>query len=639
MLSFGLFHVAQGAIVRLESLDLSAFEQGYERPHKNRSVDRNPLKIGNETFEHGIGTHARSDVRIKTAGLATRFSAKVGVDAETGKRGSVQFLVLADGKRVYDSGKMRGGEAAKTVDVDITGAKVVRLIVEDGGDGMDYDHADWAEAVFTTSSPDAKLVALVAPKEPGMAIYHGFPAKPEFNGPKIIGATPGCDFIFRVPVTGQGTIVVTVKNLPSGLTFDPVRHVIKGKAPKEGTYTINLTAKSSKGTATRAIKLVTGFHKLALTPALGWNSWNVWGLDVDAEKVRAAADSFVSSGLADAGYGFVNIDDGWEAGRTPEGEILANKKFGDMEALSSYVHSLGLKLGIYSSPGPKTCGGYEGSYNHEEQDAATYAKWGIDYLKYDWCSYGGIERGNTLEGYKKPYIHMRNALDAAKRDIVYSLCQYGMGDVYKWGKEIGANSWRTTGDINDSWSSMAGIGFGQDKQSAFASPGGWNDPDMLVVGKLGWSRNIRDTRLTQNEQITHISLWSLLSSPMMIGCDLTKLDTFTKDVLMNHEILEVHQDSLGKTARLVKKDGEMEIWARPLEDGSFAVGFFNRGLEKAPVNFKLSEIGINWKSVKVRNLWTRKDISLPANRSGSASSKSVVVPGHGAQVYRFMRAK
>ena len=230
-----------------------------------------------------------------------------------------------------------------------------------------------------------------------------------------------------------------------------------------------------------------------------------------------------------------------------QGVIQTNEKFPDMKALADYVHSKGLKLGIYSSPGPKTCAGFAASYQNEEQDASTYASWGIDYLKYDWCSYGGIAKDGSLAELQKPYRVMRDALDECGRDIVYSFCQYGMGDVWKWGAEVGGNCWRTTGDINDSWGSMSGIGFGQDGHEKYASPGHWNDPDMLVVGKVGWGPNLHPTGLTPNEQMTHISLWCLLSSPLLIGCDLSDMDQFTLDLLTNDEVLDVNQDPLWQT--------------------------------------------------------------------------------------------
>lgn len=309
----------------------------------------------------------------------------------------------------------------------------------------------------------------------------------------------------------------------------------------------------------------------------------------------------VSSGLAAHGYQYINIDDTWEAGRDANGNIQTNTKFPDMKALSDYVHQQGLKLGIYSSPGPKTCGGFEGSFKHEQQDAVMYASWGIDYLKYDWCS--------CTDGDKKaPYQLMRTCLDQSGRDIVYSLCQYGMEKVWEWGTAVGGNCWRTTGDITDTWTSMSNIGFGQNGLDKFAGPGHWNDPDMLVVGMVGWGRP-HPSRLTKHEQLTHITLWSLISAPMLIGCDMTKLDDFTRDLLCNDEVIEVNQDPLGKPAHRIRKDGTGEIWARPLWDGTQAVGLFNRGEEpmKITVNWD-DDLGLHADRVPVRCLWRRQQL-------------------------------
>ena len=324
---------------------------------------------------------------------------------------------------------------------------------------------------------------------------------------------------------------------------------------------------------------------------MGWNSWNCFACDVNEANVRAAADAMVASGLINHGWTYINIDDCWEAGRDADGNVLSNQKFPDMKALTDYVHSKGLKIGLYSSPGPKTCAGHEGSYKHEELDARRYGEWGFDYLKYDWCSYGEIVPNPDHDGFMKPYQVMRAALDKVPRDIVFSLCQYGMGNVWEWGAQVGGNCWRTTGDITDTWSSMAGIGFGQAGHEKFAGPGHWNDPDMLVVGYVGWSAKVRPTRLTPNEQYTHISLWCLLCSPLLIGCDMTKLDDFTLNLLTNDEVLDVSQDPLGRQAGRIAKNGSLEIWAKDLEDGSKAVGLFNRGEDQAEHDLEMVRPG------------------------------------------------
>jgi len=271
------------------------------------------------------------------------------------------------------------------------------------------------------------------------------------------------------------------------------------------------------------------------------------------------------------------------------------------------VHSLGLKIGLYSGPGPLTCGGCIASYQHEQQDAQSYGEWGFDYLKYDWCSYGEIEKGNTLAGYMKPYQVMRAALDKVPRDILYSLCQYGMGNVWEWGDQVGGNCWRTTGDITDTWTSMAGIGFSQAGHEKYAGPGHFNDPDMLVVGKVGWGPSLHPTRLTPNEQYTHISLWCLLCSPLLIGCDMTQMDDFTMNLLTNDEVLEVSQDPLGRQASRVSKEGTAEVWAKDMEDGSKVVGLFNRSELEAPVKITWQALGISGKQM-LRDLWRQKKL-------------------------------
>ena len=613
----------QAHTILLQDLDLTAISQEYGSPHKARSVDNNPLSIGGKAFKDGVGTHAHSEVTINLFGAATRFTASVGVDDETDRAGSVRFLVYGDGKLLSDSGVMKGKDPAKSISVDLTRCSTLRLVVDDTQDGIDHDHADWAEATISYDGSRKPLAAGMAKNEPPMKIYHGFPSKPEINGARIVGATPGHDFLFRIPVSGKGPFTFISRGLPSGLGLDTKTGVISGQMQAPGSYVVQIIVFGKSGRDTRDITIVGGDHKLALTPPMGWNSWNVWGTSVNADRVRAAAASFIKDGLANAGYTYVNIDDAWEGNRDANGEIQTNEKFGDMGSLATYVHNLGLKLGVYSSPGPTTCANYTASYQHEAQDAKTYAKWGVDYLKYDWCSYGGIAPPHPdLADFQKPYIVMRKALDGCGRDIVFSLCQYGMGDVFNWGKEIGGNLWRTTGDITDTWRSMSSIGFSHSPKAVGAGPGGWNDPDMLVVGKLGWGDHPRPTRLTPNEQITHISLWAMLGAPLIIGCDLTQLDDFTKDLLTNHDVIDVDQDPLGKVATLRKKDGTNEIWARPLFDGTMAVGLFNRGPEHSKIVVRWEDIGLSGPQ-PVRDLWMRRDL-----RPGKVGY-SFEVPAHG----------
>ena len=354
---------------------------------------------------------------------------------------------------------------------------------------------------------------------------------------------------------------------------------------------------------------------LARTPPMGWNSWNKFAGRVDDATVRSIADAMASNGMKEAGYRYVNIDDTWEGGRDARGNIQTNKKFPEMKALADYVHSKGLKLGIYSSPGPNTCAGYEGSYGHEEQDAKTYAAWGIDYLKYDWC---GARTLYTDEEMPAVYQKMGDALLASGRPIVYSLCQYGRLDVWKWGADVGGNLWRTTGDIRDSWDSMSRIGFGQNELAQWARPGHWNDPDMLEIG---------NGAMSEAEYKTHMSLWAILAAPLLAGNDLRSMSPGIHQILTNREVIAVNQDKEGKQGKEVWKSGDQEIWTRPLSDGATAVAVFNRGKDEAKVTVKWADLGIVQKKA-ARDLWLSQDVDA------QGPEYSATVPGHGVVMLR-----
>jgi len=631
---------APGKIVPLSDLDISKTQQGWGSPRKDLSVDGNPLRIGGQTFKRGLGTHADSLLYVQLDGGSRRFTATVGVDDEGALPGTVEFRILGDGKELYKSGMMRRGDKAKQVDVDVSGVKMLVLTVNGGPDGINYDHADWAEAAFEVVG--ARPQTVDAPKEEAVILTPKPAPEPRINSAKVFGVRPGSPVLYAIAATGQRPMQFAAEGLPQGLSLDPANGQITGKTRQRGEYKITLTASNQLGKATRPLRLVVG-DTIALTPPLGWNSWNCWGCAVDEQKIREAADAMVASGLADHGWQYINIDDCWMVKRNSNdpvvggptrddcGRILTNDRFPDMKALTDYVHGRGLKMGIYISPGPWTCQEYEGSWQHEQLDAFRFAEWGFDYLKYDWCGYGSIARRPTLEQMKEPYLFMHLCLDRTDRDIVYSLCQYGMGDVWKWGAEVGGNCWRTTGDISDSWGSMSGIGFAQDDKAQYAGPGHWNDPDMLVVGKVGWGPTLHDTHLTPNEQYTHISLWCLLCSPLLIGCDLKQLDDFTLNLLTNDEVLEVNQDPLGEQAHRVAQDGSLEVWAKKMEDGSTVAGLFNRDEVEKPVTAKWSDLNLKGK-VRVRDLWRQKDLGT------FEDTFQAPIPRHGVVLIRLFPA-
>jgi alpha-galactosidase len=619
----------------VETLDLSNLTQDYGEPHAGRSVDDAPLTLGGVVFPHGIGTHAGSELRIALKGVATRFVSMVGVDDERKNGGSVAFEVWVDGKKAAQTDVLHGGDAPKLISVPLTGAKILTLRVTDGGDGIANDHADWAGAMLLlTASATDKPISVGVPNDPPRMVIPPPDPKPALHGASITGATPGHPFLFHIAATGDGPLSYAATGLPKGLMLDTKTGILSGALVAAGTAKVRLTVRGPQGTTSGTLTIVGGDHKLALTPPMGWNSWNCWAGAVDADKVKAAADWMLKSGLAAHGFQYVNIDDTWEAGRDANGEIQTNEKFPDMKALADYVHAQGLKLGIYSSPGPKTCAGYTASYQHEVQDAKTYAKWGIDYLKHDWCSYGDVATGEGLDRVKKPYITMRQALDQANRDIIYSLCQYGMGDVWQWGglPDVGGNCWRTTGDINDSWSSLHGIYTSQNGHEKYVGPGHWNDPDMLVVGKVGWGPSLHPSHLKPNEQILHITMWCLLSSPLLIGCDMSQMDPFTIALLSNDEALAINQDSLGKPAGRVALDDTKEVWARKLADGTLAVGLINAGTETTKVTASWKDLGLKGEQ-PVRDLWLHKDQGV------ATDAVTVEVPAHGAVLLKIGHPK
>ncbi len=609
----------------VDSLDLSVASEDTKRPAQGKPVTGLPLELDGRKYAHGVGTHAVSEILIDLKGAAKQFDAVAGVDDGTAAQGAIAFEVWADDRKLAATGNMRVGDKPQPISVDLTGARHLLLLVLDGGDGTRFVRADWAGALITLV-PDAKEspVAVANAGETAPSILHADAAEPRIHGARVTGTTPGRPFLFLIPATGEGPLFFSAKDLPEGLTLDGKTGIISGALKQAGTTVVTLSVSGAKGNSSRRLTIIGGEHKLAQTPPLGWNSWNSWGTAVDEGKVRGAADVLVSSGLAAHGYQYVNIDDAWEAERNGAGEILTNEKFPDMKALGDYIHAKGLRFGVYSSPGPKTCAGYTGSYQFEQQDADKYAAWGVDYLKYDWCSYRAVaNKGAKLDELKKPYFVMREALDRCGRDIVYSLCQYGMGDVWRWGAEVGGNLWRTTGDIGDTWKSVSTIGFAQTGKEEFAGPGHWNDPDMLVVGKVGWGANVAPTKLAPNEQVTHITLWCMLAAPLLVGCDLAQLDDFTKALLSNDEVLEVDQDPLGKAGARRVQEGLGEIWTRPLYDGTTAVAVFNRGVLGRPVTVKLSDIGLQGKQA-VRDVWQWKDLDA------AEGSLTVKVPGRGA---------
>lgn len=467
------------------------------------------------------------------------------------------------------------------------------------------------------------------------------PRTPLIHGPKIFGVRPGSPFLYTIPATGDRPMTFSADGLPAGLNLDGTNGRITGTLGGAGAYQVTFHAKNSLGAAARPFKIIVG-DDIALTPPMGWNSWNCWGAGISQEKELRSARGLIKAGLDQHGWTYVNIDDGWQGARGGRFNAIQPdpRAFPDIEAMVDEIHGMGLKVGIYSTPwvtsydshiggssnnpdgawdrksmtqGPKNKKIFPfaiGKYRFFANDAKQWAAWGIDYLKFDWAP---NELPETRE--------MQNALRASGRDIVFSLSNNTpntlfniIGDMSK-----AANCWRIGGDISDSWQSILSHGFHQDKWAPFARPGHWNDPDMFEVGAKGGGK---PKRLTADEQYTHVSQWCLLSAPLLLGCDLDHLDAFTVGLLSNDEVLDVNQDELGRQATNVSKQGSFEIYAKPLADGSWAAGMFNLGNAAGTVTLKWSDIGVSGPQ-RVRDLWRQRDLgtftsafSAPVNPHG-----------------------
>lgn len=411
---------------------------------------------------------------------------------------------------------------------------------------------------------------------------------------------------------------------------------------------VTLTAANSKGSTSRKLKIAVG-DRLGLTPQMGWNHWYTHLCHITEQNIRQAAESMIVSGMADYGYQYISIDDCWAVkpgsddamlngpARDSSGAILPNKLLPDMKKLTGDIHAQGLKVGIYSSPGPLTCAGFEGSYGHEALDARQFSNWGFDLLKYDWCSYGSVAGGKSLDDLQKPYRKMDSILKGLDRDVVLNMCQYGMDEVWKWGREVGGNSWRTTNDLglekDDDLPGFYRIGFNNSMHGEYAGPGGWNDPDYIVIGRVGVAKGreapIQLTRLTADEQYSYMSMWTLMAAPLFFSGDMAAVDGFTLNVLCNAEVIDVDQDSLGRQGHILQKTAQEYVLAKLLDDGSTAVGLFNLTREPLTISFKWSELSVTGRQ-RVRDIWRQRDLGT------FKDGYSAVVPSHGVIMIRVI---
>ena len=583
-------------------------------------------------------------VEIPIGGDASIFEASCGVD-RAGEKGRVVMKVLGDGRELWSSGVMAWGDTNEApARVDVRGVNALTLSadpVDGSGEGVG---AVWGEARLDYA--DSKVLpndVRRTSRQLGVLTPAARP-EPRVNGARVYGVRPGRPVLFRVPVTGAAPLKVEVLGLGegklSGLAYDAATRTLSGSVGERGDYALSIRATNAFGSDEKPLVLKVG-DDISLTPAMGWSSWNAFGGKVSDRKVRDAADAMVATGLADHGWSYVNIDDFWQniperakedpaldgPLRDAEGRIAPNSRFPDMKALVDYIHAKGLKAGIYSSPGPYTCGRAAGSWQHEELDAKTFADWGFDYLKHDWCFYDDVAFGKGVHRAMYPYLVMGAALRHQNRDILLSLCQYGMENVSAWGRCVGAQSWRTTGDVFDTWASVSAAIEKQKRLFMYTGPGAWNDPDMLCIGAVCWN-DFKQTRLAPNEQYTQVSMWALVAAPLLIGCDLTRIDEFTLSLLTNDEVIEIDQDPLGKGAGCIAEGDDWEVWARPMADGSVAAGLYNKSAREQTVAFDMEKAGLMCKW-RVRDVWRQEDVGV------FAGSYEASVPGHATHLVRL----
>ena len=466
---------------------------------------------------------------------------------------------------------------------------------------------------------------------------------PRINGPLVYGCRPGHPFLYRIPCTGERPMQFSAEALPTGLTLDVASGIITGVTPAKGEYAVTFQAVNARGTARRIFKIVAG-DTLALTPPMGWNHWYVDFNRITEQRVRAAATAMIASGMADAGYQYVNLDDCWMNAprlskyqtdpkrvgpvRDAAGNIQPNAYFADLRALTDFIHARGLKAGIYTSPGEETCAGFGGAYGHEAQDARQFADWGFDFLKYDWCSYDRVAKGDrSRETLQKPYRLMGGLLQQQSRDIVFNLCQYGMGQVWEWGADAGGHCWRTAGDLGFELNRFFAVALANAAHGAWSKPGSWNDPDYIQIGWMGAQRGTnflaaQPCPLSPDEQYAYVSLWSLMAAPLFFSGDMEKLDAFTLSVLCNPEVIDVDQDPLGRSASVVRLSPTTFLMVKELADGSKAVGLCNQGEAVASITATWSALGITG-IPQVRDLWRQKDFGAVADHF------TAEVPRHG----------
>ena len=641
--------------VWLDDLDIPAFSDGIPGVSTKASASGEPIQLGGVKYSRGLGISQIGLMVFQLDGNATQFTAIVGADDNANKATETNIFILGDRKILFESGPMKVGDVPKKVNINLAGVKRFGILVKTEASSQKF-YSDIANAQFTML--ENKLPQPIANDGERYILTPAVAKSPRINSPKIFGAKPGSPFLFTVVATGETPISFSVDHLPSGLTVDSKTGIITGVLNKKGTYVVTMKAKNNFGAAQKQLTIKIG-DTISLTPPIGWNGWNSWARLIDREKVIASANAMVNMGLSKHGWTYINIDDGWQGYRTANNYALQpNNKFPDFKGMIDEIHNKGLKLGLYSTPWITSYAGfgggssnfengalpdsiisnkrsfrYIGKYRFEKEDAIQMAKWGVDYLKYDWR----IELGSAER--------MSEALKKSGRDIIYSLSNSAPFNLVKdWARV--SEAWRTGPDIRDSWLSLYVSAFTLDKWGPYGGPGHWNDPDMMILGNVTTGAKLHPTRLTPNEQYSHVSLFSLLAGPLLIGCPIEQLDAFTLNLLSNDEVIEVNQDPLGKSARLVLEEEGVQVWLKQLEQGAYAVGIFNTAdFGKTPASYfrwedeQAANYNLDFNKLKltglynIRNVWTQKEVGA------NAKNFKATVPHHGVVLLKLTPTK
>lgn len=646
-------------VVWLDDMLIQTYSEGLRPVEAKKNYSGNTLSINGKNFDRGLGAQSPCILAFLLNAQATHFSALIGADDLGNKDIPLTFYVLGDGKVLFESKEMKIGDEPVSINVDLKGIRQLGLLVTDkvGGVNNKRTYCNWVNAQVEMIGGNMPKHVINASEK--YILTPPVSAKPRINSAGLFGATPGNPFFYTIAATGQKPISFSATNLPKGLSLDTQTGIITGNVNQRGTYKTVLKAKNALGTATKELNIQIG-DTIALTPPIGWNGWNSWADQIDKEKVIASADAMVKTGLKDHGWTYINIDDAWQGKRGgPHDALQPNGKFPDIKGMFDYIHSLGLKVGLYSTPYISSYAGYVGAssdfekggethesiivnrrsfnriakYRFEEADAKQMAEWGVDFLKYDWrIDVNSSER-------------MQKALKQSGRDVVFSLSNNAPFEkVTDWVRT--SNMYRTGPDIKDSWTSLYLTSFSLDKWSPYTGHGHWADPDMMIVGKVSIGPVMHDTRLTPDEQYSHVSIFSLLAAPLLIGCPIEQLDAFTLNLLSNDEVIEINQDPLGKAARLILNENGIEVWQKPLEDGSYAIGlfntadfgktpqsYFNWGTEKPKAyTLDFDKIGLKGE-YRFRDVWRQKDLGT------FAQSFKTEIRHHGVVLLRVFPMK